>query len=115
MARVKLVLFQAAGQADVRPGLLTERGVADVSAAVSAARTPQLTMQGIIDSFDTLRPRLEQLASGQALALDSVRLRAPLPRPGKILCSTGRIGKELGEPAPLLMTLKSAESAIGPD
>jgi 2-keto-4-pentenoate hydratase/2-oxohepta-3-ene-1,7-dioic acid hydratase in catechol pathway len=37
-----------------------------------------------------------------------MRLLAPLPRPSKILCATGGSGQ------PLLMTLKSAESVIGP-
>ena len=43
-------------------------------------------MTGIIDNFDRLRPALERLArDGQALPIADVRLRAPLPRPGKIL------------------------------
>src|SRR5712692_11698775 len=84
---MKLVLFEAAGQTGPMPGLLTERGVIDISGAVAKGYTPQLTMQGIIDNFDRLRPALEKLAAeGEARPLDTVRLRAPLPRPGKILC-----------------------------
>jgi hypothetical protein len=42
-------------------------------------------MQGIIDDFDRLRPELERrVRTSQVLPLSSVRLRAPLPRPGKI-------------------------------
>ena len=83
---MKLVLFQTAPGAEILPGLLTERGVVDISAAVKKSYTPQLTMQGIIDEFEQLRPALEKLAGqGAALPLARVRLRPPLPRPGKIL------------------------------
>ena len=64
--------------------------------------------------FASLRPELERLAQhGTPMPLDTVRLLAPL-RPGKILCSTGTYARPGAEPAPLLMTLKSVESVIGP-
>src|SRR5262249_9933904 len=47
------------------------------------------------------------------IPVTEVRLLAPLPRPGKIVCSTAVYGSE-SEKAPLLFTLKSAESVIGP-
>jgi hypothetical protein len=81
---MKLVLFQAAGDAEPQPGLLTERGVVAIAGAVAKSYTPQLTMVGIIDDFDRLRPALDKLAAeGEARPVDSVRLRPPLPRPGK--------------------------------
>src|SRR5271166_5101986 len=84
---MKLVLFQTSAQGEPEPGLLTERGVVSLTRAVVRGHTPQLTMQGLIDGFERLRPGLEKLsAEGEALPLASVRLRAPLPRPGKILC-----------------------------
>src|SRR5207302_5227285 len=84
---MKLLLFQVSGQSEPVPGILTERGVVDISGTVAKSYTPQLTMQGLIDGFDRLRPALDKLAAeGKAWPLDSVRLRAPLPRPGKILC-----------------------------
>ena len=62
---MKLVLFQSNG--DASPGLLTERGVVSIAGAVAQAHTPQLTMQGVIDGFDRLRPALERLAqTGEA-------------------------------------------------
>ena len=83
---MKLVLFQSTPGAEILPGVLTDRGVVDISSAAAKSYTPQLTMQGIIDDFDRLRLALERLArEGAALPLDKVRLRAPLPRPGKIL------------------------------
>ena len=65
---MKLVLFQAAPNGEVLPGLLTERGVVDISAAVKKGYTPQLTMTGIIDDFESLRPALQRLA-GQGTAI----------------------------------------------
>src|SRR5215472_17714434 len=84
---MKLVLFDSGDRAEPKPGILTERGVVDISGAVARGYTPQLTMQGLIDDFGRLRPALEKLArESVARPLDGVRLRAPLPRPGKILC-----------------------------
>jgi hypothetical protein len=83
---VKLVLFQTTASGEISPGLLTDRGVVDISAAVKKSYTPQLTMQGIIDDYDALRPALQRLAGqGPAAPLEKVRLKPPLPRPGKIL------------------------------
>jgi len=83
---VRLVLFQAATNSEILPGLMTDRGIVDISGAVKKSYTPQLTMQGIIDDFDRLRPALEKLAGeGKATPLAQVRLKPPLPRPGKIL------------------------------
>ena len=82
---MKLVLFQVA-TGEVVPGVLTERGVVDIADAVPRGHTPQATMQGIIDGFENLRPALDRLANERdALPLAGLRLRAPLPRPGKIL------------------------------
>ena len=58
---MKLVLFKSAARAGILPGLLTERGVVDISAVAKKSYTPQLTMQGIIDDFERLRPALEKL------------------------------------------------------
>src|SRR5258708_7827167 len=84
-AAMRLVLFESPDHAEPTPGLLTERGIVDISGAVAKGYTPQLTMQGIIDGFDRLHPALDTLAKdGAARPLDAVRLRPPLPRPGKI-------------------------------
>ncbi len=113
---MKLVLFERAGHSDLAPGLLTERGVVDISGAVERGYTAQLTMQGIIDGFDGLRPALEKLtADGAAVPLDMVRLRAPLPRPGKILCCIANYWEHAQREArPLNMFLKNPDAVVGP-
>jgi len=113
---VKLVLFQDAQDGAVRPGILTERGIIDASAAAAAPHSPQLAMQNLIDRFDDLRPALESLAvAGPAVPLDKVRLRAPLPRPGKILaCIANYWEHAQREARPLNMFMKNPDAVIGP-
>ena len=113
---MKLVLFEAEGGAEPAPGLLTERGVISLGGIVERGYTPQLTMQNLIDGFDRLRPGLEKLAAeGEALPLDRVRLRAPLPRPGKILCCIANYWEHAQREArPLNMFLKNPEAVVGP-
>jgi 2-keto-4-pentenoate hydratase/2-oxohepta-3-ene-1,7-dioic acid hydratase in catechol pathway len=113
---VKPVLFQTATNGEVLPGLLTDRGVVGISAAVRKNYTPQLVMQGIIDEFETLRPALEKLAKdGVAIPLDKVRLRPPLPRLGKILaCIANYWEHAQREARPLNMFMKNPDAVIGP-
>ena len=113
---MKLVMFEAGQGAEATPGLLTERGVVDISAIVRTGHTSQLTMEGIIDDFDALRSSLDDLASdGPALAEDSVRLLPPLPRPGKILACIGNYWEHAQrDPRPLNMFLKNPDAVVGP-
>lgn len=113
---MRLVLFETAGAAAPVPGVLNERGVVDISGILARGQTPQLTMQGLIDDFDRLRPRLETAAgSDAAKPLDQVRLRAPLPRPGKILCCIANYWEHAQREArPLNMFLKNPEAVVGP-
>ena len=74
---------------DFRPCILKEDGVVDMTDEVKSMDegSPQLLMESIISNFEALRPKLEQLSdSGTVIPLGNVRLRAPLPRPGKVLC-----------------------------
>jgi 2-keto-4-pentenoate hydratase/2-oxohepta-3-ene-1,7-dioic acid hydratase in catechol pathway len=73
-------------------------------------------MQGIIDAFDDLRADLEHVARVVApIPLNSVRLRPPLPRPGKILCCIGNYWEhDQREPRALNMFLKNPDAVIGP-
>ena len=113
---MKLVLFKTTAGEELRPGLLTAGGVVDISAAVPKGYTPQLTMQGIIDGFDALRPALDKLANeANALPLDRVRLGPPLPRPGKILaCIANYWEHAQREARPLNMFMKVPDAVIGP-
>ena len=79
---MKLVLFRSAAGAGISPGLLTERGVVDISAAVKKSYTPQLTMQGIIDDFERLRPALEQFGGEDAAAAPTTK--------ASVRCKTAR-------------------------
>lgn len=115
---MKFVLFQNAGDDRIAPGVLTDDGVVDISDVVAeiAGPGPQQTMEAIIDNFETLRSDLDGLAAGgSALAMDSVRLRPPLPRPGKIICCIGNYWEHAErEPRPLNMFLKNPDGVIGP-
>ena len=113
---MKLGLFKNAPSAELQPCLITDRGVVPISSAVKVSYTPQLTMQGIIDDFDRLRPALEKLAAtGSALPLESVRLGPPLPRPGKILCCIANYWEHAQREArPLNMFIKNSDAVVGP-
>src|SRR2546425_6333577 len=116
---MRLVLFEGPGAGrGVRPGVLTEAGVVDVSSATAAlvAHSPQHLMEQIIDGFDALRPACERLAaSALPVPLDVVRLRPPLPRPGKILgCIGNHWGHAQREARPPKMFLKKPDARIGP-
>jgi 2-keto-4-pentenoate hydratase/2-oxohepta-3-ene-1,7-dioic acid hydratase in catechol pathway len=117
---MRLVLFEGPGAGwGIRPGVWTDGGVVDVSAATAelVAPSPQHLMEQVIDNFDALRPDLERLAARSlALPLDVIRLRPPLPRPGKILACIGNYWEhEQREPRPLNMFLKNSDAVIGPD
>src|ERR1051325_8754129 len=72
---MKLVVFN-----EGRPGVWTERGIVDVSKLVLPLGGHD-GMRAIIERFDELEGWLNELAkSGAALPLNSVSLRAPLPR-----------------------------------
>jgi 2-keto-4-pentenoate hydratase/2-oxohepta-3-ene-1,7-dioic acid hydratase in catechol pathway len=114
---VKLVLFEEQS-GPVRPGVLTDSGVVDVSGVVGelGPAGSQALMAGIIDNFESLRAGLDAAAAaGPALATSRLRLRAPLPRPSKILCCIGNYWEHAQrEPRQLNMFLKSPDAVIGP-
>jgi 2-keto-4-pentenoate hydratase/2-oxohepta-3-ene-1,7-dioic acid hydratase in catechol pathway len=98
------------------PGLLMEDGVIELGGVVSRRATPQATMESIIDGFDTLQSTLEVLPRQAArLPLESVRLRAPLPRPGKVMCCIANYWEHAQREArPLNMFLKNPDAVVGP-
>ena len=110
---MKLVLYN-----DFQPGVLKGDSVVDISQAIADLKgaSPQETMQNLITNFESVRSKLEGLlASSQGVPLSSVRLRVPLPRPGKILCCIGNYKEGTQrEIRPLDIFLKSPDSVIGP-
>ena len=113
---MRLVLFETGDGGRALPGLLTDGGVVDASGVVELSYTPQLTMEGMIDGFEELRPALERLAeTGEVLPLGDVRLLPPLPRPGKILACIGNYWEhQQREPRELNLFLKSPDAVVGP-
>ena len=103
---------------DFRPGLVVDGKVVDVSPALrDFARTPpEERMLDLIAHFAALRPDLERLAaSGSGVPLESARLRAPVPRPGKIVAAVGNFRENDQRPVqPIDWFFKSPESVIGP-
>ncbi|MEE8443331.1 MAG: fumarylacetoacetate hydrolase family protein [Dehalococcoidia bacterium] len=118
---MKLVLYQdlpLAPDSPVHPGVLNGDTVVSIEGAVGHLRRgyAQQLIEEIIDNFETLRPEFERLsASSPGVRLSSVRLRAPLPRPSKILGCIGNYWEHAQREArPLNMFLKSSDAVIGP-
>ncbi|MCL0043090.1 fumarylacetoacetate hydrolase family protein [Dehalococcoidia bacterium] len=104
---------------DFIPCLITPDGVVDISDIVANINEgePQLLIERLISSFDSLRPSLEAAQSNaQATPLDQVQLRAPLPRPGKVLCGNTNYKEyvPIEPPRPLRTFFKSPDAIIGP-
>lgn len=118
---MRLVTYEGPSADGVRPpvatlGLLTPRGIVSLADECGGTDSLQAALEHLIDGFPESRPRLEALAAdGNAVPLEAVHLLPPVPRPGKVLCTTAVYGQQPGqERQQLLMTLKSAESVIGP-
>lgn len=104
---------------DFQPCLVKDDGVVDISEAVASLKisSPQHFLERIITNFESLRPQLEQLnTSGTVIPLSSVRLRAPVPRPGKVLAGQGNYMEsvKITPPRPLRTFFKSPDAIIGP-
>ena len=102
------------------PCIVKDDGVIDISAEVADLPSvrPQILLEEIIGNWDRLRPRLEQLSSsGTVVPLAEVRLRAPVPRPGKVIMGEGNYkeGVEVSPPRPLRTFFKSPDAVIGPN
>src|SRR5262249_4285912 len=107
---MKIVLYD-----DYKVGLLKNGNVVDVSGVVPRGGTPQLTIEGLITNFQSLKGALERaLDQGQGVPLASVQLRAPVPRPGKIVCMGGNFGEFVGRKGTMWGFLKSPEAVLGP-
>ncbi len=102
------------------PCIVKDDGVIDISAEVADLPNvrPQILLEEIIGNWDRLRPRLEQLStSGTVVPMAQVRLRAPVPRPGKVIMGEGNYkeGVDISPPRPLRTFFKSPDAVIGPN
>ena len=84
---MKLVLYN-----DFQLGVLQGDTVVPVGDSIADLRyhNAQEMMQMIITDWDALQSRIENaIESGHGIALDTVTLQSPLPRPGQLMCSAG--------------------------
>lgn len=110
---MKLVYFN-----DFTLGVVKGDRVVDVSSVVQEIPHvgPGDLISRLIERFAEYKPRLEKaVASAQGVPLSQVRLRAPLPQPGKILCMAGNYleNGSLKEPRPINGFLKNRNAVIG--
>ena len=117
---MKLVLFD-----DYKPGILKGEAVVDVSSLVpgkielppgNEARAGQVRMEQIIEHFDALRTDLLRMQSeGKEIPLADVRLRAPTPWPGKVICMGVTCREFTDAPGlPMIMFLKHPDAVLDP-
>ena len=105
---------------DFQPCIVKDDGVVDISDAVGhlSISSPQRYMERIIANFGELRGALDAAESGGAvIPMSDVQLRAPVPRPGKVLCGNANYmeGVPIDPPRPLKTFFKSPDAVIGPD
>ena len=109
---MKLLYFD-----DFRLGVLRGDQVVDVSAAVEDVphTGPHDLISGLIGRFDDYREKLEAAAAGSGTPVADVKIRPPLPRPGKIDCMAVNYMEDgtRGEPAPINAFHKAPEAVIG--
>ena len=110
---MKLVFFN-----EFNLGVVDGQNVVDVSEVVKDIPRvgPGDLMSRLIERFDDYRSGIETAVSaGNGVPIDSVRLRAPLPKPGKILCMAGNYLENgtLAEPRPINGFLKNRNAVIG--
>ena len=98
------------------PGLLTDAGVVDLSSVVPPRATPQRHDGALIDDFDDLRPRLEQLAADGPRCRWSRCVSARRCRGPARSCAASPItgSTPSAKPRPLNMFLKNPDAVIGP-
>ena len=109
---MKLVLFN-----EYRLGVLRDGRVVDAMEAVAGLqlRRPQDLVEEVINRWDELKPKIEASIQGkEGVALESVNLRPPVPRPSKIICAAVNY-LEYGqrEAAVLDAFLKSPSAVVG--
>ena len=109
---MKLAFFN-----DYQLGVIKGDRIVDVGSAVDGLsyHSPQELINMLIEGFGDLQAEIESAAAeGDGVSLADVRLRAPLPRPGQLLCLAGNyIEPASPERGEFNAFLKSPTSIIG--
>jgi 2-keto-4-pentenoate hydratase/2-oxohepta-3-ene-1,7-dioic acid hydratase in catechol pathway len=110
---MKLALFN-----DYIPGLVVRDQIIDLSDSVGQQvmdLAPAERMTRIIGEWDQLHPKIAAVAGRPGRPVADVRLRAPVPRPSKMLFGLGNYHENVkGQVAPLGLFLKSPSSILDP-
>jgi len=79
-------------------GILTDKGLIDIQSAWQSPNPPR-SVKEILEKGPNCLEKLTQLAdsAGTLIALDSVRLLAPIPRPGKVIALAGNYSEHIKE------------------
>ena len=84
---MKLAFFN-----DYQLGVITDNQIVDATSALEGIsyHTPQELIRMVIEGFGELQPKIAEAVQGKAgESLDRVSFRAPLPRPGQLVCLAG--------------------------
>ncbi len=110
---MKLALFN-----DYVPGVVNGDRIVDLSGILGQAimgLPPADRVLALIADFDRLRGKITDASTGQGVPLSGVGLRAPVPRPSKMLFGLGNYRENVnGALAPLGLFLKSPSSILDP-
>ena len=103
---------------DYELAAITDAGAVSLSAVTADIEVlpPQQRISRVIDEWDAYRPKFEDaIASGSARALDTVSLRAPLPKPTAIVCMAVNYMENgtLKEKPPQQAFFKNSHAVIG--
>lgn len=105
---------------DFKLGILKGDTVVDVSAVVADIphTGPHNLISGLIERFETYRPKLEAaVAAAAGVPVGTVKFRPPLPKPGNIDCMAVNYMEDgtRTHPAPLNAFNKAPSTVIGPN
>ena len=109
---MKLAFFN-----EFRLGVIRDGQIVDATDSFEGRefRRPQDMMEELIIGWEQLKSKIESaIHNKDGLSLESVRLRAPVPRPGKLICAAvNYLEFGMREPAILDAFLKAPNAVIG--
>lgn len=93
---MRLVTYSKNGS--IYCGLLTDGGIIDICANWRGADAPQSIVE-ILQRGQKCLDKIKKLSktSGKKIPIDSIKLLAPIPRPGKVLALAGNYAKHIEE------------------